>query len=221
MSSRVSCLRLRLLGAFLLLAGAASGFAQTPTTFPRAYLGLGLGMASLTLPHSSGAIGATAVSTQSSDDHGLGWKGYAGYRIDPMWGLEVGYNYLGARQRDILTTASGTAQGRMNSSNFYTAVVANLDAGSGFSVLGKVGVARYYLAMDAVCVGAACSAPRGVSTYSWGLMAGVGLEYNWNRYGVRLEYEDYGKVSEDDLMGTGGSGALKANALTLSGKINF
>ena len=70
------------------------------------------------------------------------------------------------------------------------------------------------------CVGAVCTAPRGSDNR--GIVAGIGAEYALTgQYGIRLEYEDYGKITVDDVLSTGSIGSLKASAWTLSAKIVF
>ena len=41
------------------------------------------------------------------------------------------------------------------------------------------------------------------------------------KLGLRLEYEDYGKMSGDDVWGTGGSGAIKGSAWYLAAQLMF
>jgi len=200
--------------------GSSSAFSQAPAAFPRAYLGLGLGMGDASLPSSGGQIGGAAVTTSTNKSGSTSWKAYAGYRFDPRWGIELGYNNLGNKFEETLATAGGSATAHANVTSAYAAATGTFDVGNRFALLGKLGLARHWASIDSVCVGATCTAPRGSNL--WGLVAGIGAEYSLtSQYGIRVEYEDYGKVTQGDVLNTGNSGSLRASAWTLSGKAVF
>jgi hypothetical protein len=219
----------RALPTVLFIAIAAScsaswstgSFAQARAAFPRAYIGLGLGVGNASLPSSTGQVGATAVTTSSSKSGSTGWKAYAGYRFDPTWGIELGYHNLGNKFEETLATAGGSATAHADVNSWYTAGTATFGVADRFALIGKLGLARHSASIDRVCVGATtCTTPRGSDR--WGVVAGIGAEYALTgQYGIRLEYEDYGKITVADVLGTGNSGSLKASAWTLSARMIF
>lgn len=206
----------------LALLFSSAAMAQSPSTSQRPYLGLGLGLGDVSLPSSSGNIGATAVTTQSGKDNALATKIYAGFRPWGIWGAELGYHVFGSKHLQNLSTPAGSASGTMKLSSFYAAATATAQPAPNVSLFAKLGLARHYLAVNAVCVGATCTASRGGTSHHWALAPGFGAEYAiGSTWGVRLDYDDYGKVSADDVLSTGNSGAIRASAWTLSVTRNF
>ncbi len=202
-SLQLACLAL---GASLASGAYAQGF----------YLGGGIGEGHASIPSASGS-GITVSSGKSNDN---GYKLYGGYQLTPNWGLEVGYDDLGNRYSADATVngAAGTVSGRID--NWYVAGTGTLPLGSGFSLLGKLGVVRNSVHFGSLCNGGLCT-PSGSDNRTQPLI-GVGAQYDFNRnWAARLEYEDYGKVSGDGYWGSGSSGAIKANAWNLSVKYAF
>lgn len=133
-------------------------------------------------------LGAGAART---DSHETSWKLYGGYQFSPVWGVELGYNDLGRyRGADIESwTLAGTGTLALNPS---------------WSLLGKLGVA----ANRARFAGA---------SHEQDLLVGVGLGYSFNKnLGLRLEYEDFGRLSD-----VGGGNNSRGNNLGLSVKYSF
>lgn len=126
--------------------------------------------------------------TDSSENS---WKVFGGYQFNPTWGAELGYtdlgNYRGAEVESW--SLAGTA---------------TLPMWERWSLLAKLGVARN----NAEVFGA----QQKTST-----LAGVGVGYELNqRVGLRLEYEDYGKLSN-----TGAGSNNKGSNVALSAKYSF
>ncbi len=112
--------------------------------------------------------GAGAAKTNTHEDS---WKLYGGYQFNPTWGAELGYNDLGSyRGGDIESwTLAGTGTLPLNAQ---------------WSLLAKLG--------------AAFNRPTfaGASDHT-GVLVGLGVGYSINRnLGLRLEYEDFGKLSD-------------------------
>lgn len=113
-----------------------------------------------------GGIGASKTNT-----HETSWKVYGGYQFNPIWGAELAYTDLGRyRGSDIdSVTLAGTG---------------TLALGQGWSLLGKVGAASNHARFS--------GASRRTD-----LLLGVGVGYRFTKnLGVRLEYEDFGKLSD-------------------------
>ena len=149
-------------------AALCAGFAAPPAA-AQMYLGLGAGAA-------------------RTDTHQTSYKLYGGYQFSPNWGLELGYNdlgrYLGARSESWTLAGTGT-----------------LPVTNNWSLLGKLGVAanRTEFSGGGGVGGAAAAAPPRFSGTARenDLLVGVGIGYSFNRnVGLRLEYEDFGKLSD-------------------------
>jgi OOP family OmpA-OmpF porin len=133
-----------------------------------------------------GGIGKSDTDTQENS-----WKVYGGYQFSPTWGVELGYtdlgNYLGEEVESW--SLAGTA---------------TLPMGPRWHIIGKLGLARN----NAEVAGA----EQKSSTLA-GVGVGVALSPN---FGMRLEYEDYGKLSN-----TGVGTTHKGSNVLLSAKLTF
>lgn len=134
-------------------------------------------------------VGA-GVGSSKTDNREDSFKGYIGYQFDRTWGLEFGYNDLGQyRGSDVESwTLAGTGTMHLNER---------------WSLLGKLG--------------AAANRPQFAgSDDRTELLMGVGLGYSFNKnIGLRLEYEDFGKLSKN------GGSSSKGNNTSLSVKYTF
>jgi OOP family OmpA-OmpF porin len=131
------------------------------------------------------------VGAAKTDTHENSWKLYGGYQFNPTWGLELGYNDLGRYRGSNIESWSLAGTG-------------TLPLGERWSLLGKLG--------------AAANHPRfsGASNHT-DLLVGVGVGYSLTKnLGLRLEYEDFGKLSN---AGTGNNS--RGSNLGLSVKYAF
>ncbi|MFN0161913.1 MAG: outer membrane beta-barrel protein [Burkholderiales bacterium] len=136
-------------------------------------------------------IGA-GIGAARTDSDATSYKLYLGNQITRNWGVELGYQDLGRyRSANIDTwTLAGTG---------------TLPLSANWSILGKLGVAWSHARF------------AGSSNRNAELLAGIGVSYAFDRnLGVRLEYEDFGKLSD-----AGGGNHSRGNALTLSLKYSF
>ncbi len=133
-----------------------------------------------------GGVGEARTDTRETS-----WKAYGGFQLTPLWGVEVGYTDLGSyRGADVASwSLAGTG---------------TVPLGERWSLLGKVG--------------AAANHPKfaGASNHT-DLLLGVGVGYGLTKnLGLRLEYEDFGKLSKTS---TGNNS--RGNNLGLSVKYAF
>jgi OOP family OmpA-OmpF porin len=148
----------------------------------------------------SAAFVAAPAAAQSYVGGGIGrsdtdtgensWKVYGGYQFSPTWGVEGAYTDLGKyRTEDV--------------ESWSLAGTATLPMGQRWHLLAKLGVARN---------NADASSDKKSST-----LVGVGVGVAMSpTFGLRLEYEDYGK------MGVTGLGTEnKASNVSLSAKFSF
>lgn len=142
-------------------------------------------------PAIAGLYVGGGVGKSDTDSGENSWKVYGGYQFTPTWGLELGYtdlgNYRGAEVESW--SLAGTA---------------TLPLAERWSLFGKLGFARN----NAEFIGA----EQKSST-----LVGVGVGYALNRnLGLRVEYEDYGK-----LANSGGGSNNKGSNLGASLKYTF
>lgn len=131
------------------------------------------------------------VGKSDTDSGENSWKVYGGYQFTPTWGVELGYTDLGKYRGAEVESWS-------------LAGTATLPLADRWSLFGKLGLARN----NAEFVGA----EQKSST-----LVGVGVGYTLNQnLGLRLEYEDYGK-----LANTGVGTSHKGSNLGVSVKYSF
>ena len=110
------------------------------------------------------------VGAAKTDTHETSWKLYGGYQFNPTWGIEAGYTDLGHYLGSSIDSWSlaGTATFPLSAS---------------WSLFGKLGAVE--------------NRPRfATATNHTDLLAGIGVGYSLTKnVGLRLEYEDYGKLS--------------------------
>jgi OOP family OmpA-OmpF porin len=196
----------------LLCIGAGAALASG--AYAQGYVGVGVGQGNASLPSVNTTFMGytfTGASDKSSD---TAYKIYGGYQFTPNWGVEVGYNDLGNKYSFTGALAGTPYNGTYKMDNVYVAATGTLPLQGGFSLLGKLGVSANK-ASGGVCVGSICESLG--SDNKTDVMVGIGAQYKFmNNWAARLEYENYGKVTGDDVYGTGSSGALKADAWNVS-----
>jgi len=131
--------------------------------------------------------GAGQVKTDSTK---TSWKLYGGLQFNPTWGMELAYTDLGSYRGS-------------NVESWSLAGTATMPLNERWSVLGKLG--------------AAANRPHfaGASNHT-DLLAGVGVGYTMTKnVGLRLEYEEFGKLSNSAGSNT------KGKNLGLSVKYSF
>ena len=133
-----------------------------------------------------GGVGASRTDTDETS-----YKLYGGYQFSPNWGAELAYNDLG-RYRNA------------NIESWTLAGVGTLPLGAQWSILGKLGVAANRTRFAG-------------TTNNKDVLLGVGVGYNFSKqFGLRLEYEDFGKLSNQ-----GGGNNSRGSNLGLSMRYTF
>ena len=135
-------------------------------------------------------VGA-GVGASRTDTDETSYKLYGGYQFNPTWGAELAYNDLG-RYRNA------------NIESWTLAGVGTLPLGAQWSLLGKLGLAANRTRF------------AGTTNYK-DLLVGVGVGYSFSKqFGLRLEYEDFGKLSNQ-----GGGNNSRGSNLSLSARYAF
>jgi OOP family OmpA-OmpF porin len=187
------------------------------------YIGGGIGQDNARMPSVSQTVNvppAVVVTGSGSNKTDTSYKLYGGYQFTPHWGAELGYSRLGDHTANI-TVGNVAGSGSYSLESWTLAGTGTLPLGaSGFSLLGKLGVAANRISGSNFCVAGFCDALG--SERKTNAFWGVGAEYAFTRQiSARLEWEDYGKFTGNDVWGTGGSGAIKASAWNASVKFKF
>lgn len=142
-------------------------------------------------PASAEAYLGAGVGAARTDSNETSWKVYGGVQINPTFGLELGYNDL-RRYRGS------------NIESWSLAGTGTLPLNADWSLLGKLGATSNHAHFS--------DAGRRTD-----LLLGVGVGYRISKnLGVRLEYEDFGKLSDAN---TGNN--ARGNNLGLSVKYMF
>jgi OmpA-OmpF porin, OOP family len=83
---------------------------------------------------------ADCTGTLSCDNSDTGWKAYAGYNINPLFGVEVvGYD-MGASNGVIAAPGFNLISGSLKTTGFALAGVVNVPIGMSADLIGRVGV---------------------------------------------------------------------------------
>jgi OOP family OmpA-OmpF porin len=198
------------------IASSIALFAITGSALAQGYVGFGVGQGSLSIPSVSTTVAGVPVALSGDKTTDTAYKLYGGYNYNQNWGVELGYNDLGSGY-----SMRGTAGGLpvsvtgMKVDNWYVAATGTLPVTTEFSVFGKLGWVDNHIDGGSVCVLGTC-ASVGSGNRSQ-VMYGVGVSYAFSKnWAARLEYEDFGKVTEDDSLGE-----IKATAWNLSVRYSF
>jgi opacity protein-like surface antigen len=213
---------------------------QAMRTAPAAYFGVGGGLAYANFQDSDfdlagqanangiGGGGVTQTTSRSTND--FGWKVFAGYRLNPWFGVELGYTNFGKQEYrfDFFQGGAQVGDAKMD----YEVQSVNLVAvprypfPNGAFVQGKLGAA-FTRTENSFNVNVAGFPPSGSDKKSrTNVLAGIGLGYDFpNGLSIVGEYEYYGKVGEPINLnatdGIRGTGRADMNLWSVSGMIRF
>lgn len=114
-----------------------------------------------------------------------------GYQFTPMWGAEVSYGDYGK-------ASAGSGLGLSvdwQLSGFQVSGTGTFPLSNSFALIGKLGVAQ----TDIKLTGGGTS----VSATSTNFAYGIGAQYSFtSNFAVRAQYEDLGKVGDNNTTGT-------------------
>lgn len=186
---KVTCAIATLGGAVFAISTA---MAQTAISQPSYYIGASIGQSKYKdLP--SGLTNA--------DDKDTGYKVYGGYQINQNWGIEATYFDLGKFTGNesvfngntiVPVNASAKVQA-WGLAGTFTAPISH-----GFSVFGKLGLARSELKTNASGIGFRAHQKESGT----GANYGIGAKYDFApNFAVRAEWERLNKVGEDATTG--------------------
>lgn len=203
------------LTALLLAALAAAQPASLPSS--QSYVGGGLNPPR---PKPGAAPGAgvdvpqTGLTLQSNadDKRTSEWKVYGRYQFTETWGAEVLYADKGRRNQAAAGASSATSP---STSLWNLAATGAVPLARGFSLTGKVGLARSDIYASPYCLSAACGPV--ISGRRQVPFAGVGLGYSFSdAWGMRFDYENANSLRLD-----GGPNSLPSKGDSWSARIRY
>jgi len=121
---------------------------------------------------------ADCTGTVSCDNSDTGWKAYAGYNINPMFGVEVlGYD-MGKPNAVVPVFGFGLVNASLNTTGYALAGVINVPLGPGFDLMGRLGVGSNKLKVDVASGGVGGSDSETSTQALWGIGLGFRLTPN-------------------------------------------
>jgi OOP family OmpA-OmpF porin len=203
----------------LMAVAIAGAFVAAPAS-AQWYAGVGVGQGQAKMGTVSASSGTFTASTQSTDSSQTSWKLYGGYQFTPNWGIEAQYVNLGNYNYNIVTNVPGVSgTGSYKANSFGVAGTGTLPLSSDFYLFGKLGVAFNNVKGGNTCLssGTLSVCQNSGNGNKSDLLAGIGIGYNFNKnIGVRVEYEDMGKLSKVD-----NGSSIKGNNWAVSLKYSF
>lgn len=177
------------------LAVLAVAQAQTTTT----------DMSSSASPRPYVGVAVSGAKNQASDDWKASPKVFGGYKLDPNWGVELGYTHHSSEDYTSNNTSGAPVRGEVKGSSSYVAATYSMPVNDRFSAYGKLGAS--YNERKNRQIG------NNYTDRDTGLYGAVGVEYALNeKASIVGEYERYGK---DKAIGA------KADALSVGVKYGF
>ncbi|MGH8688912.1 MAG: outer membrane beta-barrel protein [Burkholderiales bacterium] len=149
--------------------------------------------------------GGIRPPTGASEDAGIGYRNFGGFRFSPRWGVEMGYAGLG-RDNAAEYTSLGGQKLALQSSTWTLAGTGVLPIGDTFSLQGRFGMSLATPETAVAAPGMTYSAPGlassgigvGWRSYRPAMLWGVGGQYDLsNRVGLRVDYNSFGRTSDD------------------------
>ena len=195
-----------LLGAVLILGPVALAQAQAPAQDRGWYGGLSVGGSNQRISDTALTVSGATSSSLSKDESGTGFKIFAGYHFNRNFALEGGYTDLGKFRvtRDVSAPAAiaGSAVADMRSTGFNLDAVGVIPLQGGFSLFGKIGTIYTTTQTSLATSGGISAGGASAKRRDWDWKWGVGASYNFgNGMSLRLEYEDYNDVPNDEIVG--------------------
>lgn len=125
-----------------------------------------------------------------------------GYQFTPRWGAEISYADLGkVRASGLVLGVPVTAEAKSNS--VQLAATGTFPISGGFSIIGKLGIARTEVKESATAALGGLVASATAKATSTKAAYGIGAQYDFTKnVSVRAQYEDLGKVGDANTTGT-------------------
>ena len=171
----------------------AAGFAFTPMAQAEGgFAGVGFGNTSVD-------IECDLDITCNADDSDTGFKIFGGYQFNPNFAFEVAYVDLGEAKITGTDSVLGSTTATVEASGFNFAVVGSFPVGERFELMAKAGFFRWDLDLNA---SSSVFGSGSESETGFDPMFGIGGSFNiTNNFGLRVEYEKFLDVGDEDTTG--------------------
>jgi opacity protein-like surface antigen len=184
---------------------------------------LGGGPGSSRLKFERGDFTGLAAGAYSVDDSDVAPRVFGGYRVAPNWAVEFGIAVLGRFKHRYNAGGGNTAVYHYDASAATVAMAANLPLSGGVSLNGRLGAAFTATQLRlASATGTITTTPPSCNTsffddctssktnFFWG----IGAQFDINpRWGIRLDYDNYGKIGEEFETGRAKAQTWSANVV--------
>lgn len=192
----------------MVVAGACAGslacssaFAQGPENESGFYLGGGVGQFNLKLDD----VDQTDEAIERLDDSDTAWKAFVGWRLNPMFALEVAYVDFGGPS-DRFETSGSNGDFRADISGFEPSIIGTIPLGP-VELFGKIGYLFYDVdASVDLDNGPGFDSSSSESDLTYG--GGVGMTF-FEHLNARLEYQRIDSDRIDDADAFWFSGAWR------------
>lgn len=206
----------------LAAAALAASLASGPVAAQNSGWYIGGGPGATKADFERGDFTGLATGTYSADDSDVAPRVFGGVRVAPNWAVEFGVAALGS-YRHRFNAGTGTAVYRYDVSAATIAMAPRLPLGGGVSLNGRLGAAFTATRLRSpTTTGVITTNPPSCpdlyfddctsskTNFFWGL----GAEFDINpRWGVRVDYDNYGKVGEEFETGRAKIESWSANAV--------
>lgn len=183
------------------------------------YIGGGPGTAKASFER--GDFAGLETGAYTVDDTDVAPRLFGGFRVAPNLALEFGIASLG-RYKHRFAAGSGTAVYHYDASAATMAMSANLPLAAGVSVNGRLGAAFTSASLRLAVDNGTATIPScnngwwydECTSSKTNLFWGLGAQFDINpRWGIRLDYDNYGKVGEEFESGRAKIETLSANVV--------
>lgn len=164
------------------------------------YAGIGLGMSKF-----KGACDGVSGSGVSCDENDTAFKLFGGYQVNRNFAVELGYTDLGKAKASF----SGFGDVSIAASGFEALAVGIVPINPQWSLIGKLGLFRWDVDFNdgTGLVGSGSASGTNV-TYA----LGVGYQFT-PKAAVRVEYQQYKDIGDENVTGKGDVNVIGANVL--------
>lgn len=162
-----------------------------------------------------------ATGTYTAEDDDFTGRIFGGYRVAPNWAVEVGIASLGTYKHRF-NNAGNVAVYDYNASALTVAAVAHLPIAGGFSLNGRAGMAFTAAELRLRRDNGTANPPicpdnwwyNDCTSQSTNFYWGLGAQFDVNpRWGIRLDYDNYGEVGEEFETGRATIESLSVSAV--------